>query len=262
VITPEAIDKLKDELGRIFTVAKTHHYEQGQKYGHLASVIPESKYRLIIGDAAWTHDVPDDPGAYSQAALGAGNAAAQREQLVAEHKILQKSYNDYLCIEEAGKELILYAETIHRLRRHDGAWNDRPPSTQNSNQDDDGTEAQVQDNRIQQPMGSDNQHHRVLHAARPLPVVTGRSRNCNKRWRNRRGQSSRGTSPTSGWNANNVPRRRRNNCDSRRQCFLPKRQQQQRKKESHRQCYMRCYRSNTTNRLQRWQQQTRPTWMQ
>jgi hypothetical protein len=31
VITPEAIDKLKDALGRIFTVAKTHHYTQGQK---------------------------------------------------------------------------------------------------------------------------------------------------------------------------------------------------------------------------------------
>jgi hypothetical protein len=28
---------------------------------------------------------------------------------VAEHKILQKSYNDYLGIKEAGKELILYA---------------------------------------------------------------------------------------------------------------------------------------------------------
>ncbi len=25
VITPEAIDKLEDELGRIFTVTKTHH---------------------------------------------------------------------------------------------------------------------------------------------------------------------------------------------------------------------------------------------
>ena len=28
---------------------------------------------------------------------------------MAEHKILQKSYNDYLGVEEAGKELILYA---------------------------------------------------------------------------------------------------------------------------------------------------------
>jgi hypothetical protein len=109
VITPEAVDKLKDELGGIFTVAKTHHYIQGQKYGHLASAIPESKYRLIIGDATWTHGVPADPGAYSQAALNVGNAAAQREQLVAEHKILQKSYNDYLGVEEAGKELILYS---------------------------------------------------------------------------------------------------------------------------------------------------------
>ena len=109
VITPEAVNKLKDELSGIFTVTKTHHFEQGQKYGHLASAIPESKYRLIIGDATWTHGVPANPGAYSQAALTVGNAAAQREQLVAEHKILQKSYNDYLGVKEAGKELILHA---------------------------------------------------------------------------------------------------------------------------------------------------------
>jgi hypothetical protein len=112
VITPEAVNKLEDELGGIFTVAKTHHYVQGQncqKYGLLASAIPKSKYRLIIGDATWTHGVPADPGAYSQAALNVGNAAAQREKLVAEHKILQESYNNYLGVKEAGKELILYA---------------------------------------------------------------------------------------------------------------------------------------------------------
>jgi hypothetical protein len=51
VITPEAVDKLKDELGRIFMVTKTHHYKQGQKYGHLASAIPKHKYRLDIGIA-------------------------------------------------------------------------------------------------------------------------------------------------------------------------------------------------------------------
>ena len=50
VITPEAVDKLEDKLGGIFTVTKTHHYEQGQKYGHLASAIPEIKYRLVIGN--------------------------------------------------------------------------------------------------------------------------------------------------------------------------------------------------------------------
>ena len=47
VITPEAIDRLKDELGSIFTVVKMHHYKQGQKYGHLASAISEVKYRML-----------------------------------------------------------------------------------------------------------------------------------------------------------------------------------------------------------------------
>jgi hypothetical protein len=42
-------------------------------------------------------------------ALAFGNTAALQEQYVAEHKILMKSYNDYLGIEEAGKDLILYA---------------------------------------------------------------------------------------------------------------------------------------------------------
>jgi hypothetical protein len=109
VITPEAVNKLKDELDGIFTVAKTYHYEQGQKYGHLASAIPEQKYRLVIGNTTWAHTVPGNPGTYLQAALGVGNSAALQEQHVAEHKILQKSYNDYLGVKEAGKELILYA---------------------------------------------------------------------------------------------------------------------------------------------------------
>jgi hypothetical protein len=104
VITPEAVDKLEDKLGGIFIVTKTHHYEQGQKYGHLASAIPESKYRLVIGSATWNHTVPTDPGAYSTDALAAGNAAAMQEQFVAQHKIEQKSYRDYLSVEEAGKK--------------------------------------------------------------------------------------------------------------------------------------------------------------
>jgi hypothetical protein len=120
MITPEAINKLKDELGGIFMVKKTHHYEQGQKYGHLASAIPKQKYRLIIGNATWAHTVPGNPGTYLQAALGVGNSAALQEQHVAEHKILQKSYNDYLGIKEAGKELILYAvgnDALTRLKK-------------------------------------------------------------------------------------------------------------------------------------------------
>ena len=109
VITPEAVDRHEDELGGIFTVVKTHHYEQGQKYGHLASAIPETKYRIVIADPTWTHTVPDDPGPYSAAALLAGTSAAQREQLVATHKVTIESHANYLKVEEAGKELILYA---------------------------------------------------------------------------------------------------------------------------------------------------------
>ncbi len=61
----------------LITPVKTHHYKQGQKYGHLASAIPKSKYRLIIRDTTWTHAVPANPGAYSQAALVARTLAAQ-----------------------------------------------------------------------------------------------------------------------------------------------------------------------------------------
>jgi hypothetical protein len=43
------------------------------------------------------------------AALAVRNTVTLHEQYVAEHKILLKSYNDYLGVKEAGKELILYA---------------------------------------------------------------------------------------------------------------------------------------------------------
>ena len=109
IITPENVDKLEDELGGVCTLIKTHHYTSGQKYGHLASVIPQAKYRIVITNPTWLHTAPVDPGAYAAAALAVGNAAAQREQLVAEHKQLQGSYASYLGVEEAGKELILYA---------------------------------------------------------------------------------------------------------------------------------------------------------
>jgi hypothetical protein len=120
IITPEAVDKLKDKLGGIFTMAKTHHHTQGQKYGCLASVIPKSKYRLVIGNATWTHMVPTDPGAFSADALSAGNGAATCKQFVAQQKIKQKSYRDYLNLKEAGKELILYAigdDTVAPLKK-------------------------------------------------------------------------------------------------------------------------------------------------
>jgi hypothetical protein len=109
VINPEGVNNLEVKLGCMCTIIKTHHYTKGQKYGHLASVIQQKKYRVVIGDTMWVHTVPNDPGAYSAQALGMGNAAVQCEQFVAEHKVLQASYADYLGVEEAAKELILYA---------------------------------------------------------------------------------------------------------------------------------------------------------
>ena len=120
VITPKAVDRLEDELGGIFTILKMHLYEQGQKYGHLASTIPEAIYRILIVNPMWTHTVPANPGAYSAAALAAGTLAAQCEQLVAMHKVTIESHASYLKVEEAGKELILYAvgnDTLAPLKK-------------------------------------------------------------------------------------------------------------------------------------------------
>ncbi len=64
IITPEGVDKLEDKLGGVCTLIKTHHYMEGQKYGHLASIIPQGKCRIVIRDNAWTHPAPANPGAY------------------------------------------------------------------------------------------------------------------------------------------------------------------------------------------------------
>ena len=60
-ITPEAIDNLKDEVGGIFTILKSTHFAEGQRYGYLACVILEAKYRLVIVDNEWTYTAPANP---------------------------------------------------------------------------------------------------------------------------------------------------------------------------------------------------------
>jgi hypothetical protein len=52
----------------------------------------------------WVYAAPVNPGAYAAAAL----AAAQREQITAQHKEMQIAYTKYLGAQEAGKELLLY----------------------------------------------------------------------------------------------------------------------------------------------------------
>jgi hypothetical protein len=108
VITPEAIDNLEDEIGGIFTIIKSTHFNERQRYGYLVCVIPEAKHQLVIANNTWTYAAPQNPGAYTAAALNAGVSAAQCKQLVANHKEEQVSYTEYLGAQEAGKELILY----------------------------------------------------------------------------------------------------------------------------------------------------------
>ncbi len=108
IITPESIDELENELGGAFTKLKSTHSEEWQRYGFLATVIPQEKYRIVISDAAWVYKAPANPGAYTAAALVAGVSTAQREQLVVQHKEEQTAYADYLGSQEVGKELLLY----------------------------------------------------------------------------------------------------------------------------------------------------------
>jgi hypothetical protein len=105
MITLEAIDKLKDELGRIFTMAKTHHYTQVWPSGKCNS---QKQVQACHPQHHLDPHVPTNPGAYSADALSASNVAAMCEQFMAQHKIKQKSYRDCLNVKEAGKELILY----------------------------------------------------------------------------------------------------------------------------------------------------------
>ena len=70
-------------------------------------MIPQEKYHIVISDATWNYAAPGNPGTYTAAALAPGVSAAQREQLVAQHKEEQTAYSDYLGSQEAGKELLL-----------------------------------------------------------------------------------------------------------------------------------------------------------
>jgi len=50
-----------------------------------------------------------DPGAYDPAALAAGALAAQREQIVTNHKRLKTDYQSYLTVQQVSKDLIIFA---------------------------------------------------------------------------------------------------------------------------------------------------------
>jgi hypothetical protein len=108
IITPKSINTLENEFGGAFTILKSTHFAEGEQYGHLACVIPEEKYCIVIADPKWVYMAPVNPGAYAAAALAAGVSAAHQEQITTQHKEVQTVYTEYLSAQEAGKELLLY----------------------------------------------------------------------------------------------------------------------------------------------------------
>jgi hypothetical protein len=77
IITPKSINTFENELGGAFTIVKSTHFVNRQRYGFLASVIPQEKYRVVISNLAWVYVAPANPSAYSAAALIAGVSVAQ-----------------------------------------------------------------------------------------------------------------------------------------------------------------------------------------
>jgi hypothetical protein len=108
IITPQSIDTLENELGGAFTILKSTHFAKGERYGYLACVIIEEKYRIIIADPVWVYMAQVNSGAYAAAALAAGVSVAQQEQITAQYKETQIAYTKYLSAQEAGKEVLLY----------------------------------------------------------------------------------------------------------------------------------------------------------
>jgi hypothetical protein len=104
----KSIDSLENKLGGAFTILKSNHFADGQCYGFLVNVIPKEKYWIFIADPDWAYTALANPGAYAAKALVAKVSAAQRKQIVANHKEQQTLYANYLGSQEAGKGLLLY----------------------------------------------------------------------------------------------------------------------------------------------------------
>ena len=108
-ITPAVVDKLRDEIATVAASTKTYSYPQGQVFGLVATIIPELKYRVLITDPTFVYAAVADPGAYDPAALAAAVSAAQRENIVAEHKRQQKDYENYIVVQQVSKQFIIHA---------------------------------------------------------------------------------------------------------------------------------------------------------
>jgi hypothetical protein len=76
IIRPKSIDTLKNKCGGAFMILKTNHFNEGEQYGFLTTVIPEPKYCIVINNAACVYASPPNPGANAATALAANVSAA------------------------------------------------------------------------------------------------------------------------------------------------------------------------------------------
>ena len=61
-ISPDQVDNLEKEIGRILTKFKYNRYTEGRKYGHLACILTQMAHWTVINEAVWAYDTPQDQG--------------------------------------------------------------------------------------------------------------------------------------------------------------------------------------------------------
>jgi len=106
--TNKAIDVLQDELAKIATTIKTTLFQDGNKYGHLAIIVAEDEYRLIINNRVWFYAEPQHPG-YYDASIDANTTEHEAKKKEAEHKEKLRLYQVFLGVEQALREKIVGA---------------------------------------------------------------------------------------------------------------------------------------------------------
>ena len=106
-ITPESIDNLEEEVGGVAATVKSYHFDSGIDNGHLAVIIPQADYRIIIEDDGWEYEPPEELEEYDAAAVTA--TVAQRAVIEAQHKRKYESLLTFTGVSVGAKELIIYA---------------------------------------------------------------------------------------------------------------------------------------------------------
>jgi len=106
--TNAAVDLLQEELAKIAATVKTPLIDQGNKYGHLAVIVPEDDYKEIIKNRRWSYQEPVHPG-YYDATITANTTEVEAKAKEAEHKEKLRLYQVFLGVEQALREMIVEA---------------------------------------------------------------------------------------------------------------------------------------------------------